>query len=142
MRVRGPGISLLETADKVLVSGGHARPQTECPVHVNPRTLLVSPCADLRGWIKRACVHISRLDAHNRLFGKPGQSVIAHAPLAVCFDRSHTLPSETGQAQCFKDGSMHLRTNDHFDRRRTKHAVLDDVPALAGKKRMLPSLKH
>src|SRR6266403_3389443 len=114
----------------------HPRPQTECPVHVNPRTLFVSPCADLFGWIKRARIHISRLDADDGSFGKTRQFVLTHAPLAVCFNRGHALPSETCQAQCFEDGSMHLRANDHFDRRRTKHSVLDDIPPLTCKERL------
>src|SRR5713101_5461047 len=65
VRVRGPGIRLLETAGKMFVLRGHPRPQTECAVHVNPGTLLMRPYADLFSWIKRAGIHISRLDAHN-----------------------------------------------------------------------------
>src|SRR5882724_4435155 len=103
MRVGSPRISVFESACEMFVLRRHPRPQTECAVHVNPCTLLMRPSANLFGWIKRAGVHISRLDAHNGSLGKPRQFVLTHAPLAVCFNRGHALPSETCQTQCFED---------------------------------------
>ena len=81
--------------------------------------------------VNRACVHITRLDAHDGFIVQRWQGIGAHSALTICRDTHDPFPSHTEHTQSFEDTDMDFFTDDNSDRRRTEQTLRLDIPALA-----------
>src|SRR5438045_6362747 len=103
---------------------------------MDPGALLFSATAELRSGIECAGIYVPCLDAQDGAIAKLGQSVRAHASLAIDVDHRETLLAEAREAQGFQKRRVNFGTDHDLNRWSAEHALLGYIPAGCSEQRI------